>query len=119
MNTWKCLQYVLVCCLSSHTFKWLVGGVFITSPTILAVGQKVDCSIVWRIGEFGAHQTCPVPWPHQPTIGVCSSRPLDPTVAQTTRCTPDSLVLQRREPLVASSLSKLPGASPDSPVHTG
>jgi hypothetical protein len=23
--TWKCLQYALVCCLGSHTFKWLVG----------------------------------------------------------------------------------------------
>jgi hypothetical protein len=45
-----------------------------------------------------AHQACtvhcPVPCPCQPTIGVCSSRPLDPTVIQIVRCTLDSLVLQ-------------------------
>jgi hypothetical protein len=38
--------------------------------------------------------------PRQPTVGACSSRPLDPTVAvcplahRTVRCTPDSPVLQ-------------------------
>jgi hypothetical protein len=55
MSTWKCLQYVLVYWLGSHTFKWLVGGVFIASPTILAIGQK-SCCFCLR-----AHQTvrCP------------------------------------------------------------
>jgi hypothetical protein len=50
MSTWKCLQYVLVCCLGSHTFKWPVGGVFIASPTILAIGQKDAASVVGRTG---------------------------------------------------------------------
>jgi hypothetical protein len=111
MSTWKCLQYVLVCCLRSHTFKWAVCGVLITSPTILAVGQKADCSVVGRTG----HVRCPshVSRP----LGVYSCRPLDPTVAQNVWCTPDSPVLQPREPLVVGSLSRLLGASPDSLVH--
>jgi hypothetical protein len=25
MSTWKCIYYALVCCLGSHTLKWLVG----------------------------------------------------------------------------------------------
>jgi hypothetical protein len=25
VSTWKCIQYALVCCLGSHTFKFLVG----------------------------------------------------------------------------------------------
>jgi hypothetical protein len=57
MSTWKYLQYVLVCCMSSHTFKWPVGGVFITSPTILAVGQKVG-----RTGQSGALATLADRW---------------------------------------------------------
>ena len=65
----------------------------------------------------------------QPTVGVCSSRPLDPTVGFD-RCrlpvgTPDSPVhtgqsgATARERLSAASLRRLSGASPDSPVHTG
>jgi hypothetical protein len=64
-----------------------VGGVFITSLTIIVVGQKADCSVVVRTGQSGAHRTCAVPWPRQSTVEVYSSRPLDPTVAQTIRCT--------------------------------
>jgi hypothetical protein len=55
MSTWNCLQYVVVCSLSSHTFKWSVGGVFIISPTILDVGQKAECSVVGRT----RHVRCP------------------------------------------------------------
>jgi hypothetical protein len=28
LSTWKCLQYALVCCLGSHSSKWLVGGIY-------------------------------------------------------------------------------------------
>jgi hypothetical protein len=35
-----------------------------------------------------------MPWPRQLTVEVYSGRPLDPTVGQTVRCTPNSLVLQ-------------------------
>jgi hypothetical protein len=28
MSTWKCLQYILICCLGFHTLKWLVGGYY-------------------------------------------------------------------------------------------
>jgi hypothetical protein len=41
MVTWKCLYYVLVCCLGSHTLKWSVGGVYIGPNSILAVGEKL------------------------------------------------------------------------------
>jgi hypothetical protein len=67
---------------------------------------------------------CPVP-PRQPTVGACSSRPLDPTVAFLPVGTPDSPVhtgqsgATARECLSAASLRRLSGASPDSPVHTG
>jgi hypothetical protein len=119
LSTWKCLQHVLVCSLGSHTFKWLVGGVFITSPTIIAVGHKVDCSIVARTKQPGAHRTCPVPWPLQPTVEVYSSRPLDPTVTiqsgahRIVRCYSD------RESLVAGSLLRLSSPTSDSPVPIG
>jgi hypothetical protein len=86
MSTWKCLQYVLVCCLGSHPLKWPVGGVFIAFPTIITVGQKQQLSIDRRTGQSGAHRTCtvhcPMPWPRQLTVGVCSSRSLDPTVTR-------------------------------------
>jgi hypothetical protein len=65
-------------------------GVFIASPTIVDVGQKQQLSVNERTGQSGAHRTstvhCPVPWPRQPAVGVCSSRLLDPTVTQTVRC---------------------------------
>jgi hypothetical protein len=68
----------LVCCLGSHTFKWLVGGVFIAFLPIVDVGQKDDVSVDGRTGKSGAHRTsivhCSVPWPRQPTV--CESRPL-------------------------------------------
>jgi hypothetical protein len=60
--------------------------VFIASPTIIVVGQKQQLSIDGRTRQSGAQQTCtihcPVPWPRQPTVGVCSSRLLDPTIAR-------------------------------------
>jgi hypothetical protein len=63
--------------------QMVVGGVFITFPIILTVGQKADCSVVGRTRQSDAHRTCLVPYPHQPTIEVCSSRALDPTITQT------------------------------------
>jgi hypothetical protein len=77
-------------------------GVFIASPTIIAIGQKQQLSVDGRTGLSGARQTCtvhcPVLWPRQPTLRVCSNRPLDPIVTQTVRCTPDSPVLQPQSP---------------------
>jgi hypothetical protein len=64
-------------------------GVFIAFPPIIVVGQEVVVSIDERTGQSGAHRTCtihcPVPWPRQPTVGVCSNQPLDPTVARSSR----------------------------------
>jgi hypothetical protein len=54
-------------------------------------------SVVGRTGQFGAHRTCPVPWPRQSTVEGYHSRPLEdplPTIGQTIWCTPDSPVLQ-------------------------
>jgi hypothetical protein len=85
MSTWKCLYRALVCCLGPPPWNGRLW-VFIASPTIIVVGQKQQFSVDGRIGQFGAHRTstvrCPVPWPCQPTVGVCSSRPLGPTVAR-------------------------------------
>jgi hypothetical protein len=88
LNSWvhEHLQNVYNMSWSSHTLKCPVGGVFITSLTILAVGQKGDCSVVRCTGQSGARRTCPMPWPRQPIVDVCSSRSLDLTVAHTVRC---------------------------------
>jgi hypothetical protein len=40
------LQYALVCCLGSHTWKWPVVGVFIAPNTKVAVGGKLSLSAV-------------------------------------------------------------------------
>jgi hypothetical protein len=37
-------------------------------PSIIAIGQKVDCSVVGRTGQSGAHQTCLVPRPRQSIV---------------------------------------------------
>ena len=63
--------------------------------------------------------------PRQPTVGACSSRPLDPTVAvcplahRTVRCTPDSPVLQPESAYLRPLCADRPVVPPDSPVHTG
>jgi hypothetical protein len=75
MSTWECLYYTLVCCLSSHTSKWPVEGVFIASPTLLAVMGTPDSPV--RTGNTLFIVRC---LPRQPTVGVYSSRPLDPIV---------------------------------------
>jgi hypothetical protein len=70
----------------------MVGGVFIVSPTIIAIGQKQQLSIDGRTRQSDARRTCtvhcPVPWPRQPTVGVCSSRPLDLLQPKSARCGP-------------------------------
>jgi hypothetical protein len=77
-------------------------GVFIASPTILGVGQKQQLSVDGRTRHALSTVRCP-PDMHcslsgalsrQQTVGVYSSRSLDPTVTQTFRCTRDSPVLQ-------------------------
>jgi hypothetical protein len=82
---WICLLYALICCLGSHTLKWPVVVVFIgpnpsssrwtESNNFLSSGAP-DMALftVWCL-------------PRQPTIGVYSSRPFDPTVTQTVRGT--------------------------------
>jgi hypothetical protein len=96
-------------------------GAFIASPTIIAVGQKQQLSVDGRTRQSGAHQTCtvhcPTPWPRQPTVGVYSSRPLDPTVAQTFWCTSNSPVLQPKGAWLRVPL-RLLSVPPDSQVHT-
>jgi hypothetical protein len=61
-------------------------GVFIAFPSIIAVGQKASVSVDGHTGQSGPYLTCIVhclvPWPRHPTVGVCSSRPLDPTHAR-------------------------------------
>jgi hypothetical protein len=58
---------------------WL-GGVFIAFPLNSSCWTESYC--FYR----RAHQTCtvhcPVPWPRQPTVGVCSSRLLDLTIVK-------------------------------------
>jgi hypothetical protein len=86
LSYWKCALYALVCCLGSHTLEWPVGVVFIAPTPKLAVGQKA-ITFYRR-----AHRTvrCPTGqalcsvrcMPRQPAVGVCSSRPLDPTVTR-------------------------------------
>jgi hypothetical protein len=48
MSTWECLQYALVCFLGSHTLEWLVGVVFISPNTKLAIGEKLLLSVAHR-----------------------------------------------------------------------
>jgi hypothetical protein len=47
--------------------------------------------------------------PRQPTVVVCSSRPLDPTVTQSVRCTPGSPVLQPEGACLLAPLRELSG----------
>jgi hypothetical protein len=97
-------------------------GVFIASPTLLAVGQKATafCRRAQRTVRCtpDKHYSLSGALPRQPTIEVCSSRPLDPTVTQTVRCTPDSLVLQPESPFGPLCVDCL-GVPSDSSVHTG
>jgi hypothetical protein len=62
MSTWECLRYALVCCLRSHTLKWLVGGVFIAPNTKLVVGEKLLLS--------AAHRTVRCPCPVRLIVGL-------------------------------------------------
>jgi hypothetical protein len=122
MSTWKCLYYALVCCLGSHTFKWLVGGIYslpntssrwTESGSFLSTGTP-DSPARTRHTLFSV-------WclPCQSTVGVCSSRPLDPTVSHIVKCTLDSPVLQPESARCGHLCADCPGVPPDSPVHTG
>jgi hypothetical protein len=114
---WICILYLLICCLSSYTLKWSDGVVFIGPTPFLAVGQKVAVFYRW------AHRTvrCTLdraPFtvrclPCQPTVGVCSSRLLDPTVTQKVRC------YSSRAPVCRPLCADCPIVPPDSLVHTG
>jgi hypothetical protein len=89
MSTLKCLQYALVCCLGSHTSKWLVGGIYslphtssrwTESSSFLLMGTP-DNPV--RTGHTLFTVRC---LPRQLTIAVYSNRLLDPTITETVRC---------------------------------
>jgi hypothetical protein len=99
------------------TSRWTESSSFLSSGAPDSPVHTGHCTVA-----------CPVP-PRQPTVGACSSRPLDPTVGFD-RCrlpvgTPDSPVhtgqsgATARECLPVASLRRLSETSPDSPVHTG
>jgi hypothetical protein len=77
----------------------MVGwGVFIASPHNYSCWTEA-AAFCWRTHRTvrcipDLHCSLSSALPCQPTVWVCSSRPLDPTVTQTIRCTPDSPVLQ-------------------------
>jgi hypothetical protein len=106
MSTWKCLYYALVCCLGSHTFKWLVGDIYslphtssrwTESSSFLSTGAP-DSPV--HTGQALFTMRCPATsadrWSlQQSTVG--SNRCL------TVQCTPDSPVLQPKSVVVGLS----------------
>jgi hypothetical protein len=98
-------------------------GVFIAFPTLLAVGQKSTSfyrQVHWTVRcTMDTHCSLSGAVPLQPTVGVYSSRLLDPTIAklsgahQTVRCYSPSA------PICRPFYADCPGVSPDSSVHTG
>jgi hypothetical protein len=121
MSTWKCLLYALVCFLGSHTSKWSIGSIYsphtsshwIESSNFLSTGTPD--SLV-RTGHILFIVRC---LPRQPTVGVCSSRLLDPTATQTVWCQANSPVLQPESSHCGPLCANCPGVPSDSPVHTG
>jgi hypothetical protein len=69
MSTWKCLLYVLVCCLGSHTLKWPVGVVFIGPNTIITVGEKLLLSAAHQIVRW-CTGWCTVHYPVRLAVGL-------------------------------------------------
>jgi hypothetical protein len=59
MRTWKCLQYALVCFLSSHTLKWPVGWSIYRSQLNYIRWRKVAASL-WHTGQSGALSSAPL-----------------------------------------------------------
>jgi hypothetical protein len=91
------LLYPKVGYYSSHTFKWPVGGVFIASNTILAIGEKLQFSAAHRTVRWCTGQrtvACPV------RLAVALSEQV--TVGTAGFSTPDSLVLTPNSPVVFS-----------------
>jgi hypothetical protein len=107
--------------LGSHTLKWPVGGYLKPPSTIIVVGKKQQLPVDGHTGQSGTpdmHCSLSGALSRQPTIGVCSRRPLDPTITQIVQCTPDSPVLQP-EGALRAPLRRLPSVPPDSPMYTG
>jgi hypothetical protein len=120
MSTWKCL-YALVCCLDSHTSKWPVGGIYslphtssrwIESNNFLSMGTPDSPVHTWHT-LFTVW--CP---PRQPTVGICSSWPFNPTVTQIVWCTPDSPVLQPESARCGPLCADCSGVPPDRVLFT-
>jgi hypothetical protein len=88
MSTWKCLQYALVCFLGSHTLKWPVGVIYSLRHNYSCWTEAAAfCRWAHRIVQCTPDKQCSLSGalPRQPTVGVYSSRPLDPTVTQAVR----------------------------------
>jgi hypothetical protein len=104
---WIGLLYPLICCLGCHTLKWLVGVVFI-GPNPISSRWTESNSFLSTDAPDRALFTIRC-LPRQPTIEVCSSRLLDPTVTQTVWCTLDNPVLQSEGACLWAPLRRLFG----------
>jgi hypothetical protein len=68
--------------LGSHTFKWPVRVVFIASNPQTSRWTESSSFLSSTVRCTTGQPLCSVRCtPRQPTVGACSSRPLDPTVA--------------------------------------
>jgi hypothetical protein len=81
---WIRLLYSLICFLGSPTLKWPVGVVFIGPNPISS--RWTERSIFQSTGAPDRALFTVRCLLRQPTIGICSSQLLDPTVTQTFRC---------------------------------
>jgi hypothetical protein len=102
------LLYALICCLGSHTLKWLVGVVFLGLNHITS--RWTESNSFLSMGTLGSPVRTPDSvrcLPRQPIVGVCSSRTLVLTATQTVWCTSYSPVSWPRQPTVEVCGSRL------------
>ena len=106
----------------AHTLKWSVGGIYSLPHNYsrwtkaVAFYRRVHRT-VRRTPE--KHCSLSGALPRQPTVGVCSSQPLDLTITHTVWCTPYSPMLQPESAYLRPLCADRPVVPPDSPVHTG
>jgi hypothetical protein len=83
----------------------MVGGVVFIGPNLIS-SRWTEGSSLLSTGTPDSPVCTGHPlfivWclPRQPTVGVCSGRPLDLTATQTAQCTPDSLVTWPCQPTI-------------------
>jgi hypothetical protein len=121
---WICLLYALICCLGSHTLKWLVGLIFI--------GPNPISSRWTENSSFLSTGTSDSPVPTMLVDRWVRPLPRLSSIHRTVWC-PDHVsrplldypvhneqfgATAQERPLWAS-LRRLFGVPPDSPVHTG